>query len=138
MKQRGRPSSAALALAPVSRIEKCERQRTPHDLNDEETEVWVAVVNDHPADWFSPSTVPILTAYCRHVIQARRVGELIEKGTSDPALSIKDYDRLLHMQQRESLTIATLATKMRISQQSTTNHRGNKTVSSAPRKPWEG
>jgi hypothetical protein len=50
-------------------------------------------------------------------------------------LAVQDYDRLLHMQDRESRAIAMLATKMRISQQSTTNHRGNSKKS--PRKPWE-
>jgi len=137
MKQRGRPSSEALALATVSPLEKVQRQRPPHDLNDEETEVWAAVVNDQAADWFSPSTVPVLAAYCRHVVQSRRVAELIEKATGDSELSIQDYDRLLKMQERESRAIASLATKMRISQQSVRSDRGHKTIS-ASRKPWEG
>jgi hypothetical protein len=38
------------------------------------------------------------------------------------------------MQERESRAIASLATKMRITQQATTNHRGNKIES---KKPWE-
>ncbi|EKF39923.1 hypothetical protein NA8A_23364 [Nitratireductor indicus C115] len=121
----------------VERIETIERQRAPHELNDEETEVWAAVVNSRPADWFSSDTAPLLTQYCREVIQARRVAEMIERATSDPELSIKDYDRLLKMQARQSATIRSLATTMRISQQATTNHRGNKKITSA-RKPWEG
>lgn len=137
MKKRGRVSAAALETLPVSTIETIARQRPPHDLSDEEVEVWASVVNDQAADWFSPSTVPILAAYCRHVISSRRVAELIEKATGDPELTIQDYDRLLKMQERESRAIATIATKMRISQQSTTNHRGNKKPTAA-RKPWEG
>ena len=43
--------------------------------------------------------------------------------------------RLLKMQQRESVVVALLATKMRLSQQSTTNHRGNKRPTAT--KPWE-
>src|SRR4051794_40539428 len=124
MAKRGRPSAASLAIA-VRPIEIVERQRPPHDLSDEETEIWAAVVNTEPADWFSPSTVPLLAQYCRHVVQSRRVAELIERATGDRELSIVDYDRLLKMQERESRAVATLATKMRISQQSTTNHRGN-------------
>jgi hypothetical protein len=120
-----------------SPIEVVPRQRAPHDLTDEETEVWASVVNTEAADWFSPSTVPLLAQYCRHVVSSRRIAELIEKATSDPELSIVDYNRLLKMQRSESEAIAMLATKMRIAQQSTTNHRGNKT-SSASRKPWEG
>lgn len=89
------------------------------------------------ADWFSPSTAPLLAQYCRHIVSARRIAELIEKATSDPELSVKDYDRLLKIQQRESAIIRSLATTMRISQQATTNHRGNKKPNAA-RKPWEG
>lgn len=143
MAKRGRPSSASLEIA-ARPVEIVERQRAPHELNDEETEVWFAVVNTRPADWFSPDTVPLLTQYCREVIQARRVAELIEQATSavdpetkQPTLSIKDYDRLLKMQARQSATIRSLATTMRISQQATTNHRGNK-KQTASKKPWEG
>jgi hypothetical protein len=136
MAKRGRVSAAALEIAPVSLVETVARQRPPHELTDEEVEIWASVVNDQPADWFSPSTAPLLAAYCRHVIAARRVAELIERATSDPELSVVDYDRLLKMQERESRTIASLATKMRVAQQSLTNHRGNKTQH-ATRKPWE-
>lgn len=134
--KRGRPSAASMELATVSPIEIVARQVAPHDLNDEECEVWSAVVNSEPADWFTPSTVPLLRQYCRHVIQARRVAELIEKATCDPDLAFKDYAKLLETQRMESAIIATLAVKMRIAQQSTTNHRGNKKPS-ATKKPWE-
>lgn len=136
MQKRGRASAASLTISAVGPIEVVERQRPPHDLTDEEVEVWAAVVGAEPADWFSPSTVPLLAQYCRHVIHARRIAELIERATSDPELAVKDYDRLLKMQDRESRAIASLATKMRVSQQATTNHRGNKRPS-APKKPWE-
>lgn len=121
----------------VSPVQVIERLRPPHDLNDEEVEVWAAVVGTESADWFSPATSPILAQYCRHVIQARRIAELIERATSDKDLAASDYERLLGMQARESRTIAALASNMRISQQATTNHRGNKRPN-ASRKPWEG
>lgn len=136
MNKRGRKSAASLEIA-ARPVEVVQRQRPPHDLNDEEVEVWASVVEAEPADWFSPSTVPLLAQYCRHVIQARRIAELIERATSDPGLSVKDYDRLLKIQQRESAIIRSLATTMRISQQATTNHRGNKKPT-ASKKPWEG
>jgi hypothetical protein len=138
MAVRGRKSAASLAIAQVvAPLETVERQRPPHDLTDEEVEVWAAIVGAEAADWFTPSTVPLLAQYCKHTINARRVSELIERATSDPELSVRDYDRLLVMQARESQILATLATKMRIAQQSTTNHRGNHKPSAA-RKPWEG
>lgn len=124
MGNRGRISTAALEIARP--LDVVPRQTAPHDLNDEEVEVWSAVVSAEPADWFSPSNAPLLAQYCRHAVQCRRVAELIEKATSDPNLEVRDYDRLLAMQDRESRAIATLAQKLRISPYSQTNHRGNK------------
>lgn len=134
--KRGRKSAAALEMVRPAAIELIERPRCPHDLNDEEAEVWASVVDRMPADWFPAETHPLLIQYCRSVIQARRVAELIEQATSDPDLSVSAYDRLLKMQARCSASIAMLATKMRVSQQATTNHRGNKKQIS-PTKPWE-
>jgi len=136
MGKRGRISAAELTLPSVDAFQVMERQKPPHDLNDEETEVWAAVVNERAADWFSPSTVPLLAQYCRHVVQARRISEILEKALSDKHLEVADYDRLLKMQERESRAIASLATKMRLTQQSITNHRGNK-ISITARKLWE-
>ena len=137
MAKRGRQSAASLEIARAGPVEIVQRQRPPYDLTDEEVVVWASVVESEPADWFSPSTVPLLAQYCRHVVQARRIAELIEKATGDPDLALSAYDRLLKIQQRESAIIKSLATSMRISQQATTNHRGNKKPS-ASRKPWEG
>jgi len=122
-------------LAP-SPIEITERQRAPHDLNDEETEVWTEVVSSEAADWFTVATRPLLAQYCRHVVQSRRVAELLERALSDKNLEIRDYNQLLKMQDRESRAISMLATKMRVSPQSTTNHRGNR-QKTLVRKPWE-
>lgn len=136
MKQRGRKSAASMLVRPRP-IEVVERQRPPHDLTDEEVEIWAAVTGAMPADWFSPATVPVLAQYCRHVIHARRVGELIERMTGDPEFSVEEYDRLLKMQERESRAISSLATKMRLTQQATTNHRGNKRPIQAITPPWD-
>lgn len=137
MKQRGRPSSSALTLPSPESLDRVDRLRPPHQLTDEETEVWFGVVNSEPADWFSPSTAPLLAQFCRHVVQSNRIAGLIEQATSDKNLLIEDYDRLLKMADRETKAILLTATKMRISQQSTTNHRGNKKPN-AIRRPWEG
>lgn len=138
-RKRGRKSAASLMTVGgmTDAIQIVERQKPSHDLNDEETEVWHAVVSSVPADWFDASTAPLLTQYCRHVVQARRLAELIEKATSDTELSITDYDRLLKMQQRESGAMCSLAVKMKISQSAILNQRGNKKTQ-AGRKPWEG
>ncbi|KQT08516.1 hypothetical protein ASG40_11595 [Methylobacterium sp. Leaf399] len=137
MGKRGFQSAASLTTAATAVLDRVERQRPPHDLTDEEVEVWAAAVSTEAADWLSPSNAPLLTQYCRHVINARRIGQLIERATSDPDLAVKDYDRLLKMQERESRAVATLSTKLRISPHSNTNHRGNAKGPGAARKPWE-
>lgn len=144
MSKRGRRSAAAIEVVSARPVEAVERPLAPDDLIDEETVVWAAVVGSMPADWFTPATAPLLAQYCRHVVQAKRIAEMIEKATSDidpetklPTLSIKDWDRLLKMQTRESEKIASLAVKMRISQSAIRNDRGNRQTRPT-RKPWEG
>ena len=130
---------AALITRPnPSTIDRIERPLAPHDLSDEETVVWAAIVDSLPADWFQAENLPLLSQYSRHVVQARRIAELIEKATSDPTLSIKDYDRLLKAQARESATLSSLAVKMRIAQSTTRNDRLNTKAGAGQRKPWEG
>ena len=58
--------------------------------------------------------------------------------SSEPAdfdLDIVSLDRLLKMQERESRAIATLATKMRLSQQSTYDKSKRKPLMG--KKPWQ-
>lgn len=136
MAKRGRTSIAAITAPRAASVEMVERVKPPHDLNDEETEVWVAVTEAEAADWFTPATVPLLAQYCRHVVRARHVAHMIERYSGDGATTLDDYNKLLLMQARESMAICTLATKMRLSQQSTTNHRGNKKPTTV--KVWEG
>jgi hypothetical protein len=136
MEGRGRRSAASLAVISSGGIETVERPRPPAELNDEQSFEWVAVVNRLPADWFGRETQGLLAQYCRHVVAARRVASLIAAAEADPECSIKDYDRLLKMQEREGRAISSLATKMRLSQQ-TTYDKSRKKPATA-RKPWEG
>jgi hypothetical protein len=133
--KRGRVSAADLAIVPVTPLGAVERQKPPHDLTDEEVEVWQGVVSTEPADHFSPSTVPLLTQYCRHTVSARQIGELKERAMAE--MDLATLDKLSQMQARESAAIAMLATKMRIAQQSTIHQRGNKNKPTQARKLWE-
>ena len=121
MTKRGRKSSAALAVRPVTPMEATPRPVPPDELTDEEAEEWLAIVNRLPADWIARETYPLLIQYCRHVVTARRVHQIIEglqKANPDD-FDFKAYSTAPRMQARESQIITTLATKMRISQQST-------------------
>lgn len=134
MRTRGRKSAASLAVA-VSPVETIERPDAPYDLTDEQTQEWWAVVNRLPADWFPRETHGMLAQYCRHIVTARRVAQLVAAAEKKKEFDVADYDRLLKMQEREGRAISSLATRMRISQQATFDkeRKKPKTVS----KPWE-
>ncbi len=119
-KMRGRDSAASLMTVPV--VGKQNRPDAPYDLTDEQSEEWWAVVNRMPADWFPRETHAMLAQYCRHVVAARRVAQLVTVAEKAKNLDVENYDRLLKMQEREGRAISSLATRMRVSQQATVKH----------------
>jgi hypothetical protein len=137
--KRGRRSTDAMLARPDAHVlDRVQRPTAPHDLTDEEVEVWAAVVNSMPADYFGPESLALLSQYSRHVIAARRVAEWIEKATADPELRVKDFGRLLRLQAQESAALSALAVKMRIAQQSSRTDRGHARGARGPgKKPWE-
>jgi hypothetical protein len=137
MAKRGRPSAAALEIAPAAQmLETIERPDAPYDLTDEQAQEWWAVVNRLPADWFPRETQPLLADYCRHVVKSRRIAQLVQDAESATEIDVPLLDKLYKMAERESRAITSLATKMRISQQATLTKRADK-GSRGVRKPWE-
>jgi len=129
MKQRGRPSSVAMSLVTPQSLHAIERPLPPHDLNDEEVEVWQSIVSQEIADWFTAATQPLLAQYCRHVVHARRIAELIDHTihSAKEMPWIEEYDKLLRIQERETRAMTLLATTMRLTQQSSRHDKSRKT-----------
>lgn len=124
-------------VVPLGRVTCIVRPEPPRDLPAEAAAEWRQIVDSLPADWFSGAQTPLLAQYCRHVAAARRVAQLIKKELADaggPYLST--LDKLLRMQERESRAISSLATRMRLTQQSTFSHRKRKPHQSQS-KPWD-
>lgn len=136
MGSRGRKSAASMEIAAVSTVEAVMRPDAPYDLTDEQSAEWWAVVNRMPADWFPRETHGMLAQYCRHVVAARRVAQLIANAEKQKALDVEEYDRLLKMQEREGRAISSLATRMRISQQATVRAESARKPKMVA-KPWE-
>jgi hypothetical protein len=134
VENRGRKSQAELEVVTQS-YEVIPRPKPPGDLTPDQASEWRQIVNRLPADWFPSETHAVLAQYCRHAIAARRVAQLIASAEQDPDLDVDQYDKLLKMQERESRALASLGTKMRITQQGTTTHRARK--GTMVRKPWE-
>ena len=144
MAQRGRKAAAAIAVAAqVVPAVSANRLPAPAHLTDAEQVVWLRVVNDQPASAFTPVHQDILEMYCRHVVQAQVLAEEIDAFDREwlrDDEGLKRYDKLLAMREREVRSASSLATRLRITRQATSDP---KTVGRASRnmsrgqKPWE-
>lgn len=137
MKQRGRQSSASLSVVCID----VSRQRPPPPkyLTLDQRKVWREIVESTPAGWFSRED-QLLVAYCRSVCTCNYIAKLInELRPSFELADLKRWDKLLRMQDREDRLVCSLATKMRLTQQSRMHARtAARAVASEPlHKPWE-
>lgn len=133
-RKRGRPSAGDLStIAPLPAMPRLPR---PPELAGEEAEEWLALVNAHPADWFGPGARPALVQLCRHIVQARRIAELIEAAVGKPDTELGYYTKLLEQQRAETQAIARLGAALRLNPQSLRNDRGNARPRPGPA-PWE-
>jgi|SRR5215211_5818727 len=135
MGERGRTSAAALSVVPLGAIETIPRAKPPPELTEEQADEWRALVNRMPAEWFPRETHGMLAQYCRHIVTARRLSQLIAASETDELFDEDRYFRRLAAQVRETRAIASLATRMRLSQQ-TTYDKSKKKPSQAKR-PWD-
>src|SRR5690625_2583915 len=138
MKQRGRKSAGELAVASPVLVQP--RPDAPVELTPEQADVWHEVVDALPAVRFPAEPHPLLTQYCRHTIEARRIAQLIDQECAREELDVETYAALLRMQAREATALRSMASSMRLSQQSSRRDdnaataKKNRTVT----RPWEG
>jgi hypothetical protein len=136
MGNRGRVSAAALTVIGPGGIETVRRPEPPIELTDDQAEEWRAIVNRMPADWFTRETVPLLVQYCRTIVRARRLAQLLNNTEKSEELDVKEYRDLLRSEAEQSGVLMSLATKMRISQQSTYDKSKKKPAGGTTR-PWD-
>ena len=142
MAQRGRKSTASLAVTKKVSIGTAERLAAPLHLSDAEIAVWNEAVNDQPASAFTPTHAPLLEFYCRHVVQARVLADQLlsfDNAWLADDEGLKRYDTLLKMSERESRAASSLATRLRITRQSIDHSIVATAIknNTAARKPWE-
>ena len=135
MDQRGRKSAASLAVVGAGAIDAVSRPEAPHDLTKEQAAEWREIVDRMPAEWFPRETHGLLAQYCRHLVAARRVGQLVAMAEAADDFDVDEYDKLLKMQEREGRAISSLATRMRLTQQTTYDKSKKKPAVS--KRPWE-
>ena len=119
---RGRKSASELSTVAV--IEKVQRPDPPIDLPEEAKQIWVQVISSIPAEWVRPEAFELLYDYCHIRMQARKLSrQIFEEGDQ---MDQMDLDRLLKMREREVRSAVTLATKLRLTTQSTVDNRKSK------------
>lgn len=141
MDQRGRKSAEAAVL----RVTHLPGQwpEPPERLTEAQATMWRSVVATKPHDWFGPDTYPLLVEYIRATEQADVLSKQLEE--FDPEWLKDDdglarYDRISRLADAKASSLARLATKMRLSQQSRYSeksaHTASKQAGSAAAKPW--
>lgn len=88
----------------------------PDGLTDEQARVWHETVGARSADFFGQDAVPMLEEYCRVVVMCRLLAMQIEAALSGGETG--EVKALLDMRDKESRRLASLATKLRLTNQS--------------------
>jgi hypothetical protein len=117
--QRGRKGAAQFETTGAVMV--VSRPGAPLDLTEAETEEWMAIVDAMPADWFARETWPLLGQYCRHIVGARRIAQLVDAEISAAEIDFRMLDKMMRSQARETMAMRALAASLRLSQQSTWN-----------------
>lgn len=140
MAARGRKSAASLSVISGS-IDM--RPDAPDDLTEDEECIWRDTVAHEAADVFGTSALQqLLRDYCRHVVAAKRLSDMIEAAMSsgDAQVELKDLDTLLRMRDRETKAVADKATKLRLTNQSRYTPKAAATAAKnagQAKKPWQ-
>src|SRR5688500_750913 len=117
MQQRGRKSSASLSVVAGS-IDG--RPQPPSDLSEDQCEIWNRVVASEAADFFKTGACQQqLARYCVHLSEVSWLDDQIadaKQPESDASFAV--IDRLMKMRDREDRACITLATKLRLTNQS--------------------
>ena len=118
MAKRGRKSAADLSV--VRAALEGNRPPAPDCLTAQEAQTWREIVESVPGGWVSRPQEPLLVAYCRHVRAADRLSTMVDNCKPDlkDGSSLRRFDKILSMRERETKALSSLATRMRLTQQS--------------------
>lgn len=135
------PRKSADSLSVVTNLPG-QRLLPPARLPADAAEIWRAVVATRPHDWFSADTEALLEAYVLAVISHRVVSKQVcatKPATLETADGLAAYDRLTKMQERQARVMATLATKLRLTNQAryTPKAAGTAATKAKGARPWD-
>lgn len=115
-----RKSAASLAVVPAIPSASPTRPEPPAHLPDEAATIWRATTASRPAGYFDAGSLPLLEVYSRLVAEYRRVAAAVEAMPVDD----DDFAKLTSVADKLAGRVSSLATRMRLSQQSRTDSRG--------------
>ena len=116
----------------------------PKELSPDEAIEWKRLWEVSPPDWFPKETWPLMIQLCRHICQARFMGECMQE-VRQGLLSPKDVEQIRHLEyitrlhDREGRAMAAIMEKLRLTTQQRLNRNvaANKQVEQAPEvQPW--
>jgi hypothetical protein len=107
-----------LSVVDNSKVLAIPRAEAPEELTDEEADEWRAVTNRMPADYFGKEHYACLVQRCRHVVNARRIAQLIEQMVGGDEIDAGSYVKLLRAQKEETTAIIACDRTMRLTHQS--------------------
>jgi hypothetical protein len=120
MIQRGRKSAAAQAVVIDGGFG--QRPEPPEDLSEAQADIWREVVAGEPPEFFATAaTRTLLRNLCRHTDSCNQVSNQINLFQPEwlrNAEGAKRYQLLLRMREMESRAAASMATKLRLTNQS--------------------
>lgn len=141
MEQPGRKSAEALVNLSLVSV---RRPEPPENLNAKQAALWRNIVATKPPDWFLADTLPLLEAYVIAIGLAGALQAELDKFGQTPLGNAKNFARfrrLVSMHQQQVKMLTTLATKLRITQQSRfdKNKAASQARNGAPSKalPWQ-
>lgn len=114
-----------------------ERPEPPQHLTDDERQLWREVVATKPADWFQRDSHPVLCAYVQSTLIHRALMNQFHAG--EFPVGSKPYDELIKLIVKVAGSLAQLAGKLRLTQQSRYTPQSANTASkkAVPLRPWE-
>lgn len=126
-------SAESMSIASISIPKRIE----PFDyLNENQKRIWKEVVDTKPPEWFEADSAPLLCAYA----VAADLHEKLTKSINNLDITDQEFMGLSILKDKQANLMATLAVKMRLTQQSRYTPQAAATANkktASGKKPWE-
>ena len=112
-----RRSAASLSVL-LPELEPVPIPVAPPSLTAQQATLWRTILVSKPSDWWDQSSLPLLANLVRHLTTYDQICEQLERYDMGDVEKVDIVNKLLAMRDREGKAVASLSTKMRLTQQS--------------------